>query len=110
MGKILVSCHKAKYVADQINRYYYTMLTALDEWRKNGGIFEFDDFSSPEALYQRFQEITFEYLLTHPDTDEVKFDLQRKREIMREMYNMPKGEKIPFLQILAMEKLQGYQF
>lgn len=110
MVKTSVKNFKAMYVADRIDRYYFTMLTAFDEWRKNGGIFEFDDFSSPEALYQRFQEITFEYLLTHPDTDEVKFDTQRKRETMREMYNMPKGKKIPFLELIAMEILNGKPF
>lgn len=110
MAKMSVKCGKAKYVSDRIDRYYYTMLIAHDEWWKNGGVFEFEDFQSTAALYQKFQEITFEYLITHPDTDEVKFDFRFKRERMRKMYSMPKGKKIPFYQLVAMENLNGKPF
>lgn len=42
-----------------------------------------------------------------PNHYELKNDLKRKRAEIRKMYGLPKGKKIPFFDILAIEKLLG---
>ncbi len=110
MTKIPIKIKKALYVSEQINRYFYTTRAALDDWYKKGGLFRYDDFQSPEALYQKYKEIVFDYMTTHPDTHEVKYDFIFKRQNMRKMYGMPKGTKISFDYLVAMEKLNGKPF
>ncbi len=110
MAKMSVKIKKAIYVSEQLCRYFYTTMEALDDWCKNDGLFSDDNFQSPDALYQKFKEIVFNYMSTHPDTYEVKNDFIIKRRNMRKMYGMPKGTKISFDYLVTMEKLNGKPF
>ena len=74
MANIPIKIKKAIYVSEQLCRYFYTTMEALDDWCKNDGLFSDDNFQSPDALYQKFKEIVFNYMSTHPDTLEVKND------------------------------------
>ena len=50
------------------------------------------------------------YVYGHINHSEIKAKFKRKRKKMRKMFAIPKGQEIPFQQIVAMEKLYELNF
>lgn len=102
-----VKIAKAIYVSEHMNRYpniIRELFYALGDWDE---FFTSTDLSSPEKLYKNIQQMVVFMLEIQSNHYELKNDLKRKRAEIRKMYDLPKGKKIPFFDILAIEKLLG---
>ncbi len=110
MAKISVRCSKAKYVAEHCDQYFNIFNDALCEFLQSGASFTKDDLSSSQKIINALKSIIFCYIMCNPNHYELKASLKSKRAIMRINNALPKGTKIPFELLVAMEKLQGYQF
>lgn len=104
---ISVNCGKARYVSDHLELYPNIFRDALRDFLQRGNSFTTEDLSSPQKILRKLKILTFCYVMLNPNHYELKASLKSKRAIIRINYALPKGKKIPFFELLAIEKLLG---
>lgn len=108
---MLIVEKKAAYVATNMDKYPRVVIEAIMDWAGIIGCpFTSKEISNPDRLYEKLKHLVEVYAVSYPWHPDICADFKRKRKKMREMYDMPKGKKIPFDLLVTMERLNGKPF
>lgn len=108
---MLILEKKAAYVVANMDKYPRVATEAIYDWIISEPCpFTSEELSDPNKLHEKVKFMVDIYACSCPDHPDIQADFKRKRKNMREVYDMPKGKKIPFDLLVTMERLNGKPF